>query len=411
MYATGVSSTENSALSALPSRRRSREQTRAVILLLPLAVFMLLVFALPIGLFLLRALDNSEIPAALPRTIAVIGDWNGEGLPPEKVFAALAEDLASGDRQLIATLGRRLNYQQPGYRGLIGSTARALRQDAPGPEIREQLVAIDPAWGTQEPWRIIKQEAGPLTSLYLLSALDLRFDQGLKLVAQESRIYVDIIVRTFVIAGLVTLSCLLIGFPFARLLAALPNGTANLLMLFVLMPFWTSVVIRSMAWILLLQSQGPVNGLLQWLEIVDQPLELVFNRFGVVIAMTHVLIPFMIFPLYATMKSIPETYVRAASALGAGPLRAFVDVYLPLASPGVIAGCLLVFITALGYYVTPALVGGAGDQMLSFFIAFNVSRTVNWGLASALAILLLLAIVVLYLVYLLLTNRGERELI
>ncbi len=378
--------------------------------MLPLAIFTLLFFVLPVGLFLTRAIDNSEVPAALPRTVSIIGQWNGEGLPQDEVLAALVADLSAADRQTVAMLGRRLNFQQAGYRTLISRTATALGRSGDADEsARERLAAIDPAWATTAPWRLIRSEAWPVTSLYILSAVDLRWEDGFVAAPDGARIYIDVITRTFVISGLVTLCCLLIGFPFARLLAAMSSGTANLLMLFVLMPFWTSVVIRSLAWIMLFQSQGPVNAGLEWLTVIDQPPELIFNRFGVVVAMTHVLLPFMIFPLHATMRTIPANYVRAAAALGASPVRAFIDVYLPLVAPGVVAGCLLVFIMALGYYVTPALVGGPGDQMLSYFIAFNVGQTVNWGLAAALGLLLLGCVGIVYLVYTLVLGSARRH--
>jgi putative spermidine/putrescine transport system permease protein len=149
----------------------------------------------------------------------------------------------------------------------------------------------------------------------------------------------------------------------------------------------------------LLQREGVVNNSLRWLGIVDEPLRLIYNRFGVYVAMTHVLLPFMILPLYSSMKAISPAYMRAAASLGASPVTAFVRVYLPQTLPGIGAGCLLVFILALGYYITPALVGGAADQMISYFIALYTTETVNWGLASALGAVLLLATLLLAAVY------------
>ena len=160
-------------------------------------------------------------------------------------------------------------------------------------------------------------------------------------------------------------------------------------MILVLLPFWTSLLVRTCAWIVLLQSKGVVNDSLLWLGIIDEPLPLIYNRFGVCVAMTHILLPFMILPLYSVMKAISPAYMRAAASLGAPPLTAFLRVYLPQTLPGIGAGCLLVFILALGYYITPALVGGAADQMISYFIALYTTETVNWGMASALGAMLL----------------------
>jgi putative spermidine/putrescine transport system permease protein len=198
---------------------------------------------------------------------------------------------------------------------------------------------------------------------------------------------------------LVTLFCFLLGYPIAYLLCTLPSRSSNLLMILVLLPFWTSLLVRTTAWVVLLQKEGVINSLLLALGVISAPLDLMFNRFGVVIAMTHILLPFMILPLYSVMKMVPPSYVRAARSLGASPWTAFWKVYFPQSLPGVSAGGLLVFILAIGYYITPALLGGAGDQMISYFIADNLSRSLNWGLASALGGILLVGVLALYAVY------------
>jgi putative spermidine/putrescine transport system permease protein len=208
-----------------------------------------------------------------------------------------------------------------------------------------------------------------------------------------------VFLRTFWMSFVVTVVCLALGFPIAYLLANLPVRISNLLMILVLLPFWTSLLVRTAAWVVVLQREGPVNELLQWIGLIDEPLQLVFNRTGVYIAMSHILLPFMILPLYSVMKSIPPVYVRAAASLGANPVVAFLRVYLPQTVPGIGAGCLLVFILAMGYYITPALVGGPKDQMASYFIAFFTNNTINWGMASALGAVLLTATLLLYAVY------------
>jgi putative spermidine/putrescine transport system permease protein len=193
--------------------------------------------------------------------------------------------------------------------------------------------------------------------------------------------------------------CLLLGYPLAYWLSTMSARSANILMILVLVPFWTSVLVRVAAWIVLLQREGLVNKALLGLNLVAEPLTLLFNRTGVVISMTHILLPFMILPLYSVMKSVPPTYLRAAVSLGSPPLAAFFRVYVPQTWPGIAAGALLVFIVCLGYYVTPALLGGADDQMLSYYIAQYTNVDINWGMACALGGLLLGATLVLYALY------------
>ncbi len=193
--------------------------------------------------------------------------------------------------------------------------------------------------------------------------------------------------------------CLVLGYPVAYLLASVPPRLANRLMFFVLLPFWTSLLVRIVAWIVLLQREGVVNSVLRFLGAIDRPLDLVYNLTGVLIAMTHILLPFMILPIYSVMKGISPSYMRAAASLGANPLIAFIRVYLPQTIPGLGAGCLLVFILAVGYYIAPALVGGPHDQMVSYFIAQYTNVSINWGMASALGAILLVIVMLLYLVY------------
>ncbi len=205
--------------------------------------------------------------------------------------------------------------------------------------------------------------------------------------------------RTFQISAVVTLFCLLLGYPLAYWLSTLSARKANMLMILVLVPFWTSILVRVAAWIVLLQSNGLVNRSLMGMGLTDEPLPLLFNRLGVVIAMVHILLPFMILPLYSVMKSVPATYLRAAVSLGSSPLAAFFRVYMPQTYPGMGAGGLMVFILSIGYYVTPALLGGADDQMLSYYIAQYTNVNVNWGMACALGAVLLTATLVLYALY------------
>lgn len=199
--------------------------------------------------------------------------------------------------------------------------------------------------------------------------------------------------------AVITVICLLLAYPLAYLLANLPTRKSNLLMILVLLPFWTSILVRVAAWIVLLQSGGLINGALLKLGLIDQPLQLVFNRTGVYIAMVHIMLPFMILPIYSVMKGISPSYMRAAISLGCHPFASFWRVYFPQTVAGVGAGCLLVFILSIGYYITPALLGSPNDQMVSYFVAFYTNSTINWGMATALGGLLLLATLVLYVVY------------
>jgi putative spermidine/putrescine transport system permease protein len=214
--------------------------------------------------------------------------------------------------------------------------------------------------------------------------------------AEDQRIYLEVLGRTLALSASVTLLCLVMGFPVALLLTQVQQRTADWLMVLVLLPFWTSLLVRTAAWVVVLQKEGMVNSLLLKLGLITEPLTLIYNRTGVLVAMTHVLLPFMILPLYTVLKDIPPQFMRAATSLGAPPAMAFVRVYLPLAAPGVAAGSLMVFILALGYYITPALVGGGSDQKLSYFVATYTTDTGNWGLAAALGALMLATTAGLY---------------
>ncbi|MBV9563507.1 MAG: ABC transporter permease [Bradyrhizobium sp.] len=391
----------------VPLRRRLKRaerarQFKALALILPLLLFLLLTFLGPIAGMLWRAVDDREVRQVLPQTVAALADWDGRDLPDEKTYAALAADiLAARTAGTVAIASKRLNYVQNGFRTLLAGTARNLKT-APEPgTANAALEKINPAWGERATWTAIRSASGPITSFYLLAALDLTRNADGAIVAApaDQAIYRDVFARTFMISFGVTALCLILGFPVAYLLATLPAGRSNLLMVFVLLPFWTSLLVRTCAWIVLLQSEGVVNDGLRWLGLIDAPLRLIYNRFGVVVAMTHVLLPFMILPLYSSMRAISPAYMRAAASLGASPATAFLRIYLPQTLPGIGAGSLLVFILALGYYITPALVGGAADQMISYFIAFYTTETVNWGLASALGAVLLLATLLLAGVY------------
>lgn len=383
-------------------RAELRQRLKAYALILPLFVFMLLTFLVPIALMLINSVSDPVVADALPRSAPLLRAMpSDQVVPDEPVFAALAADMKESiQAQTASKIASRLNYEESGLRTLFMKTTRRLGAVEQGPW-KPAFIEADPAWGEAKIWAVLRQTSHRYTADYYLHAGDLERDEHGRIVREsaDSRIYLDVFGRTLWVSLLITLLCLAIGYPLSFWLAHLPAKTANLMMVLVLLPFWTSLLVRTTAWIVLLQKEGIVNSALMALGLINEPLTLVFNRFGVVIAMTHILLPFMILPLVSVMRQIPPSYVRAARSLGASPLTAFLRVYLPQSLAGVSAGVLLVFILAIGYYITPALVGGAGDQMMSYFIADHLTRSLNWGLASALGGLLLAGVLVLYAIY------------
>ncbi len=398
------------ALRKALSRAEARRKWRAFALTLPLLVFLLLTLLVPIAALLQRAIENPEVANTLPATISALDGWDRHEAPGPSAYAALVQDLARlPDSADAGALARRLNSDVPGARSLIMGAYRALPLQGTPESIREQLVGKDARWAEPPLWRAIARNGARWTPDYLLASVDLQRDAmgQVERMPEQQRAFGAILLRTFHISLVVTLICLAIGYPLAWWLASLPARSANVLMILVLVPFWTSILVRVAAWIVLLQSEGLVNRGLMGLGLVNEPLALLFNRTGVVIAMVHILLPFMILPLYSVMKSVPPSYLRAAVSLGSHPLAAFLRVYVPQTYPGIGAGALLVFILAIGYYVTPALLGGADDQMLSYYIARYTNVEVNWGMACALGAVLLTATLVLYGVY---RRIGKAEL-
>ncbi|THF67003.1 ABC transporter permease [Pseudothauera nasutitermitis] len=386
---------------ALKRRLRHAERRRNLLfaaLIGPLAFFVLASFIVPIASLLGKSIDNPEVHGNLPQTLALLEDWSGDALPDDATFASLAHELTqAAGTPAVANIAKRLNREQPGTRTLVMRTARGLPLPE-GTPAREGLIQLDARWGETQTWHLLRNAGGAFTGFYLLSAVDRTVDADGNIVASppEEAVYLDVLKRTFVMSIVVTAVCLLLGFPLAYLMATLPARHANLLMILVLLPFWTSVLVRVAAWIVLLQNEGLINQLLMWTGVTEAPVQMLFNRFGVYVAMVHILLPFMVLPLYSVMKGIPPAYLRAAVSLGCPPLRSFWRVYFPLTLPGIGAGALLVFILCMGYYITPALLGGPNDQMISYFIAFYTNQTVNWGMASALSVVLLAATLVLY---------------
>jgi putative spermidine/putrescine transport system permease protein len=383
-------------------RRVERSQRlKAVGIVAPLFLFIVITFIVPIAILLFRSVDNPEVVHNMPRTVAALADWHATDLPGEGAFAALAADLKEMQANKTAGIvGKRLNYELPGIRSKFLATARAAEKLESGP-YRDAILAIDQIWADPKTWKVIQRNGQAYTLYYLLTALDLTrdFDGHIVRVNPNQAVFVDVLIRTLGIASAVTLATLLLGFPVAYLLATMPARHSNLLMILVLLPFWTSLLVRTTAWYVLLLDKGIANETLQFLQIVDQPLRLIFTRFSTIVAMTHIQLPFTLLPIYSVMKTISPNHVRAARSLGAGPFYAFWRVYFPQTVPGIAAGCLLTFILSLGYYITPALIGGPADQMVSYYVSYFINNTVNWGQASALGVILLIVTGILYAVY------------
>jgi putative spermidine/putrescine transport system permease protein len=360
-----------------------------MLLVAPLFVLLLLSFCLPIASLLARAVYDPTIHDALRRTALAL-ESQRQGVPDDTVFAAFAKDLlAARQNDSLANLAKDLNNQLPAARSHVLRTARGL--SAENPTTRDELIALDPFWGESGTWSAIRSGVHPFTSSYLLAALDLRWtaEESIGSVPLDQAIYRTIFARTFAIAAAVTLITLVLAFPLAWLLANLSGPTAARLILLVLLPFWTSILVRTAAWTVLLQRSGILNELLLGLRIVDQPIDLMYTRTGLIIAMTHIQLPFTLLPIYSIMRTISPSQMRAAYSLGARPFAAFRRVYLPQVMPGVIAGCLLTFILCLGYFITPALVGGPADQLIANFISNYINTELNWQMAAALSFILL----------------------
>lgn len=390
-----------------------REGFASFILLAPAVLFLLALFIWPISTYLYRSVDNSEIANALPNTLDALSVWDGKSEVPDEAFAKLFSDLTLlRQNQTIGNVARLMNYREPGFREMILKAARTSVDRQDSASVRQALVGAEPRWQDLKYWRQIKQASGSFTPFYALSSIDLNQTDTGEIVRApaEQRLFIAIYLRTLGISALVTFFCLVLGYPTAYLLSAASPRSANLLMLLLMIPFWTSLLVRTISWVVILQDGGPVNSFLLWLGIIDQPLHLLYSRFAVVVAMTQVLLPFMVLPLYASMKAVSPAQVRAAMSLGGGPVFSFRTVYLPQTRPGISAGCLLVFILALGYYITPAVVGGPADQMLSQYIAFYTNQTINWGLASALSVGLLLISLVLFVAYARVVNIKNMRL-
>lgn len=383
------------------ARAERVNKAKALLLVLPLLAFIAVFFLLPIGNMLLRSVQNPTLSSAMPQTANALSGWDGKAMPDEALFSTLGHEIiALQETRRLDSVGSDLNRVMSDAKSLLAKTARTLGT-APVEGFKPAMLGADPRWGQIGTWILLQKMAPAYSSVHYLAALDLRYDEHGNIIQQPEsrRIYVGVLLKTLMIAMGITLLCMALGYPLAYMLATLSPRISNLLMVMVLLPFWTSLLVRTSAWIVILQNNGVLNSTLSSLGLIGQPLELMYNMFGTVIAMTHILLPFMVLPLYSVMKSIDTTYVRAAHSMGASPLRTFLQIYFPLSLPGLSAGGILVFILATGYYITPALVGGRTGQVISNFIAYHMQTSLNWGLAAAIASILLLIVLALYALY------------
>ena len=408
-----LTTVDGKPLKAALATAQSRAKRRAFFLVLPLLAFIIITFVIPIGQLLHRSVHNDgftvteDFSTNVKTPIMVnLSQWfrdNPAGTEPnEEAYAALAADLVGlKENRAAGQAGTRINYELSGSRSLFTKSAR--KSEKLEPPFKEALIEVDDKWEDPALWQAMRTASNPYTMNFYLAALDRkRTTTGeIESVNENRQVYVKLFTRTLILSLLITFLTFLLAYPVAHLLATLPLRYSNLLMILVLLPFWTSLLVRTTSWMILLQSQGVINDAMVGTGILadENRIQMMYNQTGTIIAMTHILLPFMILPLYSVMRPINPSYVRAARSLGATSWTAFRRIYFPQTVPGIGAGALLVFILAVGYYITPALVGGADGQLISNLIAFHMQKSLNWSLGAALAALLLFGILILYWLY------------
>ena len=388
------------------ARAQRRSKIVAFMMVFPLLLFITIAFIGPIADMLMLSIDNTIVKEILPKSTETLQSWDeysGE-LPDEAVFAAIVADIKKAKAKKQHTkIGSRFNYESSGFSSLFRKTGRKVKK-IKNPPYKEALIKADKRWGEIYTWQVIKQNSSSYTSGYYLAASDYKkeFSSGnIKSLESKDSIYLKLFFRTIVLSSLITFLTFVIGFPLSYMLSQVSTRISNILIIFVLLPFWTSLLVRTTSWIALLQQEGVINDFLILVGIINEEgrLAMIHNATGTVVAMTHILLPFMILPLFSVMKTIPKSYVRAAVSLGAHPWKAFWKVYFPNTGPGIGAGSILVFILAIGYYITPALVGGSSGTFISNRIAYHISNSLNWGLGAALGVILLGIVLALFMLY------------
>ncbi len=376
---------------------------KAFLLVAPLLLFLLITYITPIGEMLTRSVDDKMVTNMLPKTFKAMEKWDGQELPSEEVFASfLADYRILVEAKTQGKLAQRLNKEKNGFNSILKKLIRKMKKFEEG-NYKEQIMSVHKRFADVSYWQAIKRTAPPYTVAKYLKAVDMVIDENGDIVKVEEsrRIYTQLWLRTLEVAFFVTLFCFLMGYPIAHLLATIPMKYSNLLMICVLLPFWTSLLVRTASWMILLQQQGVVNDFFVMIGLVsdDNRPEMMYNKVGTYVAMSQILLPFMVLPLYSVMKTVSPSLMRAGKSLGGTPFVSFWKIYFPNTGPGIGAGSILVFIIAIGYYITPALVGGSSGTFISNRIAYHISNSLNWGMGSALGVILLGIVLALFMLY------------
>jgi putative spermidine/putrescine transport system permease protein len=398
-----ILTTDGVPLSESLKKAERKNKIKAFLLVAPLLLFLLITYITPIGEMFTRSIDDKMITKMLPKTYKAMESWDGQELPPEEVYASFLSDykvLVKNKTQ--GKLGQRLNKEKNGFNSILKKLKRKMKKFEEG-NYKEQIISVHKRFGNVEYWRAVKRTAPPYTIGKYLKAVDMYKDQNGDIVQVEEkrRVYKKLWIRTIEVAFFVTIFCFFMGYPIAHLLATIPMKYSNLLMICVLLPFWTSLLVRTASWMILLQQQGLVNDFIVMIGLVDdsnRP-QMMYNKVGTYVAMTQILLPFMVLPLYSVMKTVSPSLMRAGKSLGGTPFVSFWKIYFPLTISGVGAGSLLVFILAVGYYITPELVGGASGTLISNNIAYHMKQTLDWSFASAMGLMLLFGVLAIYWLY------------
>ena len=398
-----ILTTDGIPLEVSLKKAEKKNKIKAFLLVAPLLLYLIITYVFPIGEMFLRSIDDKMVTKMLPKTFIAMEQWNGRELPPEEVFEAFYLDYKILVKEkTFGKLATQLNYEKNGFKSILKKLARKQKKFKEG-NYKEQIMKVHKRWANVEYWRAIKRRAPSYTYSKYLKGIDMYENAEGKIVQVDEtrRVHKKLWLRTLEIAFFVTLFCFLMAYPIAHLLATLPMKYSNLLMICVLLPFWTSLLVRTASWMILLQQQGIVNDFFVWIGLVadDNRPEMMYNKTGTYVAMTQILLPFMVLPLYSVMKTISPSLMRAGKSLGGTPFVAFWKVYFPLTIPGIGAGSLLVFILAIGYYITPALVGGASGTLISNQIAYHMKSSLDWSFASAMGLMLLAGVLAIYWIY------------
>ena len=401
-----ILTTDGVPLAESLKKAEQKNKIKAFLLVCPLLLFLIITYIFPIGEMFTRSIDDKMITNMLPNTFKSMESWDGKEMPEEDVFKSFYTDFKIlVEQKEHGKLAQRLNKEKNGFNTIIKKLYRQVIRNKiiETESFKDQITSIHKRFRDVEYWRAIKRTAPPYTMAKYLKGMDLYLneDGNITQVSEDRRIHRILWLRTLEVAFFVTIFCFLMGYPIAHLLATLPMKYSNLLMICVLLPFWTSLLVRTASWMILLQQQGIVNDFFVMIGLVsdDNRPEMMYNKVGTYVAMTQILLPFMVLPLYSVMKTISPSLMRAGKSLGGTPFVAFWKIYFPLTIPGIGAGCLLVFILAIGYYITPALVGGASGTLISNQIAYHMKTTLDWSFASAMGLMLLTGVLVIYWIY------------